>query len=64
MGVREIEFKIFLSLEIFQVHSKKSVLEGELRPTLDEGPGSNFLETNLDWFETNWILELDCTLGP
>jgi hypothetical protein len=48
MGVREIEFKIFLSLEIFQVHSKKSVLEGELRPTLDEGPGSNFLETNLD----------------
>ncbi len=30
-----------------------------LRPTLDEGPGSN-----LDWFEANWILELECTLVP
>jgi hypothetical protein len=35
-----------------------------LRPTLDEGPGSNFLGTNLDWFEANWILELDYTLVP
>jgi len=35
-----------------------------LRSTLDEGPGSNFLGTNLDWFDTNWILELDCTLVP
>jgi hypothetical protein len=34
------------------------------RPALDEGPGSNFLETNLDWFEANWILELDYTLVP
>jgi hypothetical protein len=34
------------------------------RPTLDNGPGSNFLGTNLDWFEANWILELDCTLVP
>jgi hypothetical protein len=30
-----------------------------LRPTLEEGPGSNFLGTNLDWFKANWILELD-----
>jgi hypothetical protein len=30
-----------------------------IRPTLDQGPGSNFLGTNLDWFEANWILELD-----
>jgi len=36
----------------------------DFRPTLDEGPGSNFLGTNLDWFEANWILELDCTLVP
>jgi hypothetical protein len=35
-----------------------------LRPTLDEGPGSNFLGNNLDWFEANWILELECTLIP
>jgi len=27
-----------------------------LRPTLHQGPGSNFLGTNLDWFEANWIL--------
>jgi hypothetical protein len=33
-------------------------------PTLDQGPGSNFLGTNLDWFEANWILELDYTLVP
>jgi hypothetical protein len=32
--------------------------------TLDEGPGSNFLGTNLDWFEANWILELNYTLVP
>jgi hypothetical protein len=25
-----------------------------IRPTLDEGPGSNFLGTELDWFEANW----------
>jgi len=35
-----------------------------LRHTFDDGPGSNFLGTNLDWFEANWILELDCTLIP
>jgi hypothetical protein len=35
-----------------------------LRPTLDEGPGSNFLGTNLDSFEANWILELDYTMVP
>jgi hypothetical protein len=35
-----------------------------LRPILDEGPGSNFLGNNLDWFEENWILEWDCTLVP
>jgi hypothetical protein len=35
-----------------------------LRPTLDEGLWSNFLRTNLDWFEANWILELDYTLVP
>jgi len=35
-----------------------------LMPTLDEGPRSNFLGTNLDSFEANWILELDCTLVP
>ncbi len=34
----------------------------EPKATLDEGPGSNFLRTNLDWFEANCILELDCTL--
>ncbi len=35
------------------------------RPTLDEGPGSNFLVgTNYDWFEANWIFELDSTLVP
>jgi len=33
-----------------------------LRPTLDKGLGSNFLGANLDWFEANWILELDYTL--
>jgi hypothetical protein len=33
-----------------------------LRPTLDEGPWSNFLGTNLDSFEASWILGLDCTL--
>jgi hypothetical protein len=27
-----------------------------LRLTLDEGWGSNFLRTNLDWFEASWIL--------
>jgi hypothetical protein len=37
----------------------------KIRPTLDEGPESNFLGTNLDWFEANWILELDkSTLVP
>ncbi len=36
----------------------------KLRHTLDEGPRSNFLGTNLDWFEANWILESDCTLVP
>ncbi len=32
--------------------------------TLDKGPGSNFLGTIWDWFEANWILELDYTLVP
>jgi hypothetical protein len=32
--------------------------------TLDEGPGCNFLGTNLDSFEANWILELDYILVP
>ncbi len=28
-----------------------------LRPTLDQGPGSNFLGTNLDWFESlSWTV--------
>jgi hypothetical protein len=36
----------------------------KVRPTLDKCPGSNFLRTNLDWFEANWILELGCTLVP
>jgi hypothetical protein len=35
-----------------------------IRPTLDKGTRSNFLRTNLYWFEANWILELDCTLVP
>jgi hypothetical protein len=36
------------------------------RPTLDgDDPGlSKFLETNLDSFEANWILELDLALDP
>ncbi len=33
-----------------------------LRPTLVQGPGSNFLGTRFDWFEAYWILKLDCTL--
>jgi hypothetical protein len=33
-------------------------------PTLDEGAGSNILWINLDWFEANWILELECTWAP
>jgi hypothetical protein len=33
-----------------------------LRPTLDKGPGFNFIGTHLDWFEVNWILELDYQL--
>jgi hypothetical protein len=44
--------------------SKKVILVLTLRPTLDKGPGSHFLGTNLDWFVANWILELDCTLVP
>jgi hypothetical protein len=36
----------------------------KLRHTLDEGPRSKFLGTNLDRFEANWILELDYTLVP
>jgi hypothetical protein len=35
-----------------------------LRPTLDQDPGSNFLWTNLDSCEANWILELECTWMP
>jgi hypothetical protein len=34
----------------------------EPKATSDEGPGSNVLRTNLDWFEANSILELDYTL--
>ncbi len=45
--------------------SKSSIKHNnKLRPTLDEGPGSNLLGTNLDRFEANWILELDYTLVP
>ncbi len=33
-----------------------------LRPTLEECLRSSFLRTNLDWFEANWILVLDCML--
>jgi hypothetical protein len=36
----------------------------DLRPTSDEGPGSNFLGANLDWFEANWILVVGLYLGP
>jgi hypothetical protein len=36
----------------------------QFRPILDKGLGSNFLGTNLDWFEANGILELDYTLVP
>jgi hypothetical protein len=43
---------------------QNSIRQGKLRPTLDKGPGSNFLRTNLDWFEANWILESDYTLVP
>ncbi len=35
-----------------------------LGTTLVQGPGSNFLGTNLEWFEAKWILKLDCTLVP
>jgi hypothetical protein len=35
-----------------------------LRPTLDKGLGFNFLGTNLDSFEANWILELDYNVVP
>ncbi len=28
------------------------------------GPGSKFLRTNLEWFEANWILELNSALDP
>jgi hypothetical protein len=42
----------------------KQVASKQVRPTLDKGPGSNFLRTNLDWFEANWILELDSNLVP
>jgi hypothetical protein len=45
--------------QMFSLH-----LGTKLRPTLDEGPGSNFLGTNLDSFEANWNLELDDTLVP
>jgi hypothetical protein len=38
--------------------------ETMLMPTLDKDTGSNFLRTNLDWSEANWILELDYTLVP
>jgi len=31
---------------------------------LDMGPGSKFVETNLDSFEANWILELEPALDP
>ncbi len=45
--------------------SKSSIKHNnKLKPTLDEGPGSNLLGTNLDRFEANWILELDYTLVP
>jgi len=40
---------------------KGSCSKTPLGPTLDEGPGSNFLGTNLDSCEANWILELECT---
>jgi hypothetical protein len=43
---------------------RRKRLKQTLRPTLDKGPGSNFLGTNLDWFDANWILELDSTLVP
>ncbi len=33
-----------------------------VRLTLDRGPGPEFLGTNLDSFEANWILELDPAL--
>jgi hypothetical protein len=49
---------IFFSQKSFVCAKRK------LRTTLDEDRGSNFLGTNLDWFEANWILELDCTLVP
>jgi hypothetical protein len=35
-----------------------------VRPTLNQVPRSNFLGINLDWFEANWIFELDYTLIP
>jgi hypothetical protein len=55
------------SLQPFLQSTKCSIKfprDAYLRPTLDEGPGSNFLGTNFDWFEANWILELDYTLVP
>jgi hypothetical protein len=33
-----------------------------LRLNLDWGPGSQFIGTDLDSFEANWILELDPSL--
>jgi hypothetical protein len=44
--------------------AKRFILVLTLRPALDKGPEFNFLGTNLNWFEANWILELDCTLVP
>jgi hypothetical protein len=35
-----------------------------VRLTLDEGPGSNFLGTNLNSCQANWILKLECTWVP
>jgi len=55
----------------FSIATKKTIVwivcvqaSKQVRPTLDKGPGSNLLGTNLDWFEANCILELDSTLVP
>jgi hypothetical protein len=46
------------------VAKKNILLLIQLRPTIDGGPVSKLLGTNLDSFEAIWILELDHALDP
>ncbi len=63
-GLLDIDYRCKIYFWHRVIRPLKQWMISTRNPTLDEGAGSNILWINLDWFEANWILELECTWAP